>query len=101
MERAPAKKLVILTIGHSTRPLKVFLQMLKAHQVRRLVDVRTVPRSRHNPQFNRSSGRWRPMRRYIRARSISACWWWGGAVGGARADPARMRVSKRYFSLCR
>ena len=43
-----------MTIGHSTHPAKEFIQILKAHQVRRLVDVRTVPRSRHNPQFNRS-----------------------------------------------
>jgi uncharacterized protein (DUF488 family) len=46
--------LIVVTIGHSTRPAKEFIQLLKAHQVKRLVDVRTVPRSRHNPQFNRS-----------------------------------------------
>ena len=44
----------IMTIGHSTRPIQEFIQLLKAHQVRRLVDVRAVPRSRHNPQFNRT-----------------------------------------------
>ena len=43
----------MLTIGHSNRPLNEFLRLLKAHGVKRLVDVRTVPRSRHNPQFNR------------------------------------------------
>lgn len=43
----------ILTIGHSNRSLEDFLALLKAHGVQRLVDVRTVPRSRHNPQFNR------------------------------------------------
>jgi uncharacterized protein (DUF488 family) len=42
----------ILTIGHSTRPLETFIDLLRAHGVQRLVDVRTVPRSRHNPQFN-------------------------------------------------
>jgi uncharacterized protein (DUF488 family) len=45
--------LVVMTIGHSTRPVKEFIHLLKAHGVQRLVDVRTVPRSRHNPQFNR------------------------------------------------
>jgi uncharacterized protein (DUF488 family) len=45
--------LCIFTIGHSTRPIGEFLEMLQAHGVRRLVDVRTVPRSGHNPQFNR------------------------------------------------
>jgi uncharacterized protein (DUF488 family) len=46
--------LIVMTIGHSTRAATEFIQLLKAHQVNRLVDVRTVPRSRHNPQFNRS-----------------------------------------------
>jgi len=41
----------IFTIGHSTRPIDEFVGMLQAHGVRRLADVRTVPRSRHNPQF--------------------------------------------------
>jgi uncharacterized protein (DUF488 family) len=43
---------VMLTVGHSTRPLAEFIALLKAHSVARLVDVRTVPRSRHNPQFD-------------------------------------------------
>lgn len=42
----------VLTIGHSTRPLSEFIALLAAHSVSRLIDVRTVPRSRHNPQFN-------------------------------------------------
>lgn len=46
---------VVLTIGHSTRPLSEFLALLAAHSVTQLVDVRTVPRSRHNPQFNRDT----------------------------------------------
>ena len=45
-------ELVVLTVGHSTRPLGEFIALLKAHSVARLIDVRTVPRSRHNPQFN-------------------------------------------------
>jgi len=44
---------VVFTIGHSTRPLAEFLRQLKAHGVQRVIDVRTIPRSRHNPQFNR------------------------------------------------
>ena len=42
----------VFTIGHSTRPIEAFVELLVAHGVNRLVDVRTVPRSRHNPQFN-------------------------------------------------
>lgn len=45
--------LVVLTIGHSTRTFKEFVRLLKAHGVQRVIDVRTIPRSRHNPQFNR------------------------------------------------
>lgn len=45
----------MLTIGHSTRALEEFIRLLKANGVRRLVDVRTVPRSRMNPQFNRET----------------------------------------------
>ena len=39
------------TLGHSTRPIEEFIALLKAHAVTQLIDVRTVPRSRHNPQF--------------------------------------------------
>ena len=43
---------MIYTIGHSTRPADEFVSLLAAHGVRTLVDVRTIPKSRHNPQFN-------------------------------------------------
>ena len=42
----------VLTVGHSTRSIETFLELLVGHRVTQLVDVRTVPRSRHNPQFN-------------------------------------------------
>jgi uncharacterized protein (DUF488 family) len=48
-DRASCK---VLTVGHSTRPIEDFLELLRAHGVTQLIDVRTVPRSRHNPQFN-------------------------------------------------
>jgi uncharacterized protein (DUF488 family) len=41
----------IYTVGHSTRPIEEFLGLLAAHGVTHLVDIRTIPRSRHNPQF--------------------------------------------------
>ena len=43
------------TLGHSTRPIDEFIGLLRAHQISLLVDVRTVPRSRYNPQFNRDT----------------------------------------------
>ena len=42
---------LVLTVGHSTRPIGEFIELLKAHGVQRVVDVRTVPKSRRNPQF--------------------------------------------------
>ena len=44
--------LLVFTVGHSTRTLADFIALLEAHAVTRLIDVRTMPRSRHNPQFN-------------------------------------------------
>jgi len=49
---APHTKPVIYTIGHSTRPREEFFAILKAHGIELVVDVRTIPKSRHNPQFN-------------------------------------------------
>jgi uncharacterized protein (DUF488 family) len=45
----------VFTIGHSTHPLDEFIGFLSAHGVTLLADVRTIPRSRHNPQFNKES----------------------------------------------
>lgn len=41
------------TIGHSTREWHDFLAILRAYRIQRVVDVRSIPRSRRNPQFNR------------------------------------------------
>ncbi len=45
----------VLTIGHSTRTWKDFLELLRAYRVKRVIDIRSIPRSRHNPQFNRDT----------------------------------------------
>lgn len=45
-------RMTLWTIGHSTKSIDEFLTLLKSHGIKRLVDVRTVPRSRHNPQFD-------------------------------------------------
>lgn len=45
----------IFTIGHSTRTFAEAVEILKAHSVDLVVDVRSVPRSRHNPQFNKEA----------------------------------------------
>ena len=43
----------LYTIGHSTRTARELIELLRAHEVEQVVDVRTIPRSRHNPQFTR------------------------------------------------
>jgi uncharacterized protein (DUF488 family) len=43
------------TIGHSTRTIEEFVELLREANVRLVVDVRTVPRSRTNPQYNRDT----------------------------------------------
>jgi len=45
--------LTVYTVGHSNRTWEDFLDLLRAHGIQRVIDVRTVPRSRHNPQFNK------------------------------------------------
>jgi uncharacterized protein (DUF488 family) len=52
---SPENGVAILTIGHSTRTIEEFIALLLSHGVGMVVDVRTVPRSRHNPQFNRDT----------------------------------------------
>lgn len=47
--------MVVSAIGHSTRSIEEFIKILKAHSIEELVDIRTVPRSRRNPQFNRDA----------------------------------------------
>jgi uncharacterized protein (DUF488 family) len=56
MRQPPAHEATtVWTVGHSTRTLEVFVGLLQAQQIGRVVDVRTVPRSRHNPQFNKEN----------------------------------------------
>ena len=50
-----ARKKDVLTVGHSTHPLAVFLDLLRQHGVTALADVRSSPYSRMNPQYNRES----------------------------------------------
>ena len=44
--------MTIWTIGHSTHPAGQFVSLLTAHGIEHVADIRTVPRSRRNPQFN-------------------------------------------------
>jgi len=45
----------VYSIGHSTRSIDDFIKILNAYEIEEVVDIRTIPRSRHNPQFNKDS----------------------------------------------
>lgn len=47
--------MTIYTVGHSTRPIEEFLQLLRAHGIEQLADIRTVPRSKRHPHFSREA----------------------------------------------
>ena len=72
----------LYTIGHSTRTLDEIVDLLRAHQVSILVDIRTIPRSRHNPQFNLEALRSALPRRHIRYAHLPSL----GGLRRARPD---------------
>jgi uncharacterized protein (DUF488 family) len=74
----------IYTIGHSTRSLDEFVEALRSFGVRTLVDIRTVPRSRHVPQFNAETLRRTLPNRRIRYRHMKAL----GGLRKPRPDSA-------------
>jgi uncharacterized protein (DUF488 family) len=51
-ERDTKLKPILYTIGHSTHPIDEFIELLKTYNIKQLIDVRTIAKSRHNPQFN-------------------------------------------------
>ena len=55
MSGDPGASAAVFTIGHSTRTAGQFLELLRAHGVRQVADVRTVPKSRRHPQFDARS----------------------------------------------
>ena len=72
----------VLTIGHSRHPLEAFVALLRRYEVARVIDVRSTPYSRFNPQFNRES----------LARNLTACGieysFLGVELGGRSDDPS-------------
>ncbi len=53
-QQRPGRR-AVFTIGHSTRPIDEFIALLRSNGIERLIDVRTIPKSRHNQQFNEDS----------------------------------------------
>lgn len=67
----------MFTIGHSTLPIDIFIHALKENGVELLIDVRTIPRSRHNPQFGKDE-----LADSLQSAAIEYCWM--QALGGLR-----------------
>ena len=49
--RRAGNPLTVFTIGHSTRHTDQFIELLQENGIKQLIDIRTIPKSRHNPQF--------------------------------------------------
>jgi uncharacterized protein (DUF488 family) len=82
MPAALHSTVTIYTVGHSTRSFDELVEMLAKHGVTQLVDIRSIRRSRHNPQFEeRNLARWMP-RRGISYVALPA-------LGGRRTKPKR------------
>lgn len=76
----PAARL--FTIGHSNRSFAEFVDILAAYRLKLVIDVRTIPRSRHNPQFNRAT-----LEKNLRKHGIEYLHWPGlGGLRHARKD---------------
>ncbi len=83
----------IFTLGHSTHSLDELVKILRAYGVQMFVDVRTIPRSRHNPQFNKEM-----IGKYLRNRRIN--YRHMKALGGlrhARVDSANQGFRNKSF----
>jgi uncharacterized protein (DUF488 family) len=64
------KRPSIFTVGHSTRSIDEFVKLLQAHGVKEIVDVRSIPMSRHNPQFNTDTIKESLQREHIRYKHL-------------------------------
>jgi uncharacterized protein (DUF488 family) len=51
-QRTKKTPLTVFTIGHSTRPIEKLIELLRSNGIKQLIDIRTIPKSRRNPQFN-------------------------------------------------
>lgn len=75
------EKIPLYTIGHGTRPAEEFLDLLKANAITYLIDVRSKPYSRYNPQYNRER-----LRQFLQQHGITYVFM-GDSLGGKPKDP--------------
>jgi PAS domain S-box-containing protein len=89
------------TVGHSTRSISEFVELLRASQIRCVVDVRTVPRSRTNPQFNRDTLPDTLAAHQIDYEHIAELGGLRGTAALGRAIPERILGERELPQLCR
>lgn len=75
------EKIPLYTIGHGTRPAEDFLGLLKANAITYLIDVRSRPYSRYNPQYNRER-----LQQFLQQHGITYVFM-GDTLGGKPKDP--------------
>ena len=80
----------VYTIGHSNHPLEAFIALLERHRIEEVADVRTYPRSRYNPCFNRDALERALTRRGVRYLFLGA--------NSADAPPTRAATTRRAAS---
>jgi len=86
----------VFTIGHSTHSLDELVEMLQAHGIVQLADIRSIRRSRHNPQFEERTLARALTRRGIRYLPLPAL---GGRRGKAKTPPRRSNAAWQHSAF--
>jgi uncharacterized protein (DUF488 family) len=89
VRRGPRRSPPLFSVGHGTRPIDAFVGLLRGADVARLVDVRTAPGSRRNPQFGQEA-----LRRALEDAGVAYVWC-GEDLGGFR----KPRPDSRHTAL--
>ena len=88
-----SRPVTVYTVGHSTRGLNDFIDLLEKYGVRQVVDVRTIPRSRKNPQFNKDTLPERLRTSHIKYKHLPGL----GGLRHPRADSPNMAWRNNSF----
>ena len=83
----------VFTVGHSNHPVETFLGLLAMHGVQAVADVRSMPYSRYNPQFDRES-----LKGTLKAAGLGYVYL-GAELGVRSGDPAFYRDGKVRYDL--
>jgi len=83
--------MTVYTIGHSTRSIESFIHVLRTHAVENVVDIRTIAKSRHNPQYNRDD-----LRRSLKSGDIGYIHF----PGPGRAAPHDKGIDQYRLAQC-